>query len=60
MHVYLQEKEAQQLANTMEFPHNMALSVALRKVKHARIDVSALTTRGLHAYRKAITAHYFS
>lgn len=35
MYVYLQEKKAQQLANTTEFPHTMALSMALRKVKHA-------------------------
>lgn len=44
MYVYLQEKKAQQLANTTEFPRTMGSSVALRKVRRAGIEVSVLNS----------------
>lgn len=60
MYVYLQEKKAQQLANTTEFPRTMGSSVALRKVKRDGIEVSVLNSSDPRAQREESTAHYFS
>ena len=59
MYVYLQEKKAQQLADTTKFPHAMALSMALSKAKHAW-KMSMFLTLETYVLREEKSQHTIS